>query len=265
MGLATDYCVKASALSAAACSLAAALALAPAADGSLILVCESLPKNTRLYRIIAEQGSVMACEAPTGRAMVSWMVRRARDRYGKRLNDAAAQRLRDHLGDAPGWVDAELAKLAAYVGERGEIALADIAEMTGHHREEKVFAVTDAMSSGDPATALTLWEQVLATDRAAPGRAVAGLAWGVRRLLETRTEWEAGADLRDLARRLYTDPDVLRRRLERVTIDRLRQQQRDLLAADLAVKTGASTIELAVEKFIIRHSRSEHAVVGLAS
>ena len=82
--------------------------------------------------------------------------------------------LREHVGDAPGLLDAELGKLAIYVGERVEITAADIAALTGRHREEKVFAVTDAMSSGDTQTALRQWEQVLATDRAAPARAIAG-------------------------------------------------------------------------------------------
>ena len=128
--------------------------------------------------------------------------------------------------------------------------------LIGNHREEKIFAVTDAISSQDAATALRCWEQVLATDRAAPGRAIAGLAWGVRRLLEARRDWEAGGNIRELARRMYTDPGVLRSRLERVTTEQLEAQQRDLLAADLAVKTGASTAASAVEKFIITHSRS---------
>ena len=226
----------------------------PSEGGCLILLCGSLPKNTRLYRIIARQGTVIACEAPKGRAVGSWLVQRARSLYGKRVSEAAARRLREHLGDAFGVLDAELAKLAAFVGRREEITPADIEALTGHHREEKVFAVTDAMSSGDAPTALRNWERVLATDRAAPGRAIAGLAWGIRRLLQARRDWEAGTSLAELSRRMYTDPGVLERRLRRVTVAGLESQQRDLLAADLAVKTGASTLETAVECFIIKHS-----------
>ena len=199
----------------------------------------------------------MSCEAPARRALVAWTVRRAREKYEKRLSDVAAQRLRELVGDSPGWVDAELGKLAAYVGERDEITPADIESLTGHHREEKVFAVDraiDAMSSGDTASALEHWEQVLATDRAAPGRAIAGLAWSVRRLLQTRTEWESGVPVGELARRMYTEPAVLQRRLERTPLDALREQRRDLLAADVAVKTGASTVDVAVERFIVKHS-----------
>lgn len=229
-------------------------ASAPADTGSLILLCDALAKSTRLYRFINKNGKVITCPAPAGRTLIEWISARARTRYGKRLSHGGAQMLRDHLGDGLGVLDMELGKLTAYTGEREEITAADINALTGHHREEKVFAVMDAMSSGDVEAAIGNWEQVLATDRAAPARAIAGLAWGLRRLLEARRDWEGGTGIGELARRMYTDPATLRRRLERVTVDKLEAQQEDLLSADLAIKTGASTIILAVERFIVAHS-----------
>lgn len=226
----------------------------PSAGGCLIFLCDSMPKTTKLRKIISAGGEIMECEPLKGRAVVSWIVRRAKEVHGKRVNDAAAQMLKEHLGDALGWLDVELAKLAAYVGDRPEITPKDIDAATGEHREEKVFAVLDAITAGDPVSALQAWEQVWATDRAAPGRAIAGLAWSVRRLLEVRREWERGADIGGLARRMFTDPVMLRRRLERSSVDQLREQQRDLLAADIAAKTGLSTVEVAVERFIVKHS-----------
>jgi len=226
---------------------------APEPGGVLLMACDSLPKNTRLYKIISEHGQVVFCEPPKGRALTAWVVERSRTVHGKRLSEAAAARLREHLGDGPGVLDAELTKLAAYVGARSDITPADIDALTGHTREETVFAVTDAIASGDTSAALRQWEQVLATDRAAPGRALAGLAWGVRRLLEARRQWGAGAGIGEIARRMYTEPRVLEGRLKRVTQRRLEGQQKDLLSADLAIKTGGSTLEVAVEKFIVKH------------
>ena len=226
----------------------------PSRSGCLILMCDTLAKNTRLYKVINSAGAVVACDPPKGRAVVDWIVDRAQTKYGKGLSHPAARILREHLGDAPGELDAELSKLTAYVGGRDEITPGDIDALTGRHREERVFAVTDAISSHDTAAALGHWEQVLATDRAAPARAIAGLAWGVRRLLQARRDWDRGVSLHELARRMYTEPALVKRRLERVTVEQLEEQQRDLLAADLAVKTGASTIDLAVEKFIVKHS-----------
>lgn len=226
----------------------------PSDGGVLILLCQTFPKTTKLCKIIQEKGAVVGCESPRGRELVGWIVRRAQEQYDKRMSYPAAQKLREQIGDALGAADAELSKLSAYVGNRGEITPADVGALTGHHREEKVFAVTDAIASKDPAGALRCWEQVLATDRAAPVRAIAGLAWGVRRLLGARRDWDSGVSIRALAPRMYTDPTVLQRRLERVTAAQLEEQLRDLLAAEIAVKTGASTIESSVEKFIVKHS-----------
>lgn len=229
----------------------------PSETGSLILLCRSLPKNTRLHKIIASYGQVIRCDAPKGRAVTGWIARRAEQQYRKRLAAGAAELLREQLGDVPGMLDAELAKLAAYVGSRGEITREDIDALTGHHREEKVFAVTDAMAVGDAAAALRHWEQVLATDRAAPGRAIAGMAWGLRKLLQARRDWDAGTDLGTLAKRLFTDPAVAKRRLSRVSAEELELQQRDLLEADVAIKSGRSSLNTAVEKFIVTHSRRD--------
>lgn len=233
----------------------------PSKTGVLVLLCGTLPRNTKLHRIIAGSGTVTHVEAPRGRAILEWVMRRAKATYGKRMAQTSAASLRRHVGDSLGSLDGELAKLAAFVGERDEITAADIGVLTGQHREERVFAVTDAISSKDTASALGHWEQVLATDRAAPGRAIGGLAWGVRRLLEARRKWEKGVRIGELAGQMRTDPDVLRMRLERTTVGQLEAQQRDLLAADLATKTGASTVEVAIEKFIVKHSANDPCTV----
>jgi DNA polymerase III delta subunit len=146
-----------------------------------------------------------------------------------------------------------------------EITPADVEAATGQSREEKVFAVVDALSVGDAVNALRFWEQVWTTDRAAPGRAIAGLAWSVRRMLQTRREWEAGTDIGKLAMKMFTDPTTLRRRLEHMTIPRLESLQRALLDADIACKTGGSTVDVAVQKLIVKFATqypSARAKVG---
>jgi len=226
----------------------------PAPAGTLVFLCDSMPKTTRLYKAIDAAGRIIFCEPPKGRAVMTWITERARTAYGKQVAPAAAAALREALGDEPGMLDAELAKLSSYVGDRSNITAADVAAVTGQLREEKVFAVTDAIASGDIALALSQWEQVLATDRAAPARSIAGLAWGVRRLLECKRDFEAGASIFELSRRLFVDADVARQRLQRVSAGQLERQLQDLLDADIAIKTGLSTIETVIEKFIVTHA-----------
>lgn len=227
---------------------------APVAEASLILVCTSLPSNTRLHKAIAKCGTLVKCDLLKPRAIGAWLTDRASKRHGKRLASTAAHRLFEHLGAPLGVLDAELSKLAAYVGDRDEITVQDIEALTGQHREEKVFGVIDAVSSKDCAGALRHWEQVMATDPAASGRAIAGLAYGMGKLIEAKRDWEAGVNIMTLSRKMFTDVDVLTRRLQSATLEQLEQRRRDLLDADLAVKTGLVPMGKAVEKFIVTHS-----------
>jgi DNA polymerase-3 subunit delta len=230
---------------------------APADSSSLVLVCQSLPGNTRLYKIIHRVGEVISIAAPVGRNLIGWITQRARGTHGKAIAPVAAQRLRDSCGDAPGILDAELAKLATYLGERPEITEADVEALSGQTREEKVFAVMDAVFAEDAPEALRHWEQVVATDRAAPAKAVGGLAWSVRRICQAKIDFESGVSMFELSKRFFTDAATVERRLRAVDGHQLMDMQRDLLAADIGIKTGATTAETAVESFIVKHcSRS---------
>lgn len=223
--------------------------------GILVLMCDSLPKSTRLFKAINERGEIITVEAPKGRAVVPWLTARARAVHGRTLSADAARRLVDLLGEELGTLDAELGKLAAYVGDRTEIGAVDVDQMTGFHRQELVFRVMDAVYDGDPAAALAAWDQVMSTDRSAQGRAVGGLNWVVRRMLELRREHDRGVSAQQLAYKVYpaVDAKVMERRLTRATRRRLEAQQRDLLEMEIATKTGGSTLGVAVEKFIVKH------------
>ena len=123
----------------------------------------------------------------------------------------------------------------------------------GRYREQNVFAVMDAIAAGDTRTALEEWQRVLATDRAAPARAVGGLAWGLRRLIDARRRLDEGTPIEKLARENWTDVDVFRRRMQQADRRQLENRLVDLLNADLESKTGLGTVERTVERFIVKH------------
>lgn len=227
---------------------------APVDSGTLVLACDSLPSNTRLYRIIAKTGEIIECKAIPRTQIKGWIVQRARQAYGKGLDSQAADMLRELAGDGLDALDGELGKLALFVRQRPQITAADVEALVGRHREEDVFGVIDAMAVGDTAKALAQWERVLSTNRAAPAMAVGGLAWALRRLLEVKLQAESGTPIGVLARQAYAPPDVLERRLRMVSVRGLQKQMSDLLDADLASKTGLCAVDSAIEKFIVTHS-----------
>lgn len=231
----------------------------PSDAGTLILICQTMPSNTRLYKAIAKIGQVIKCEAPKGRDLPAWIAERARKKYGKRVDQQTAYVLRDLVGESLGQLDSELGKLALYVDDRTAITAADVEALVGEHREEKVFAVTDAMAAGRADQAIHHWQRVLATDRAATGRAIAGLAWGIRRLLDLKVRHESGEPAAALARRAFMPPDRLHQRLASVSVSGLQRQLSDLMRADLSVKSGLGKLDSAVERFILTHTKTNAA------
>ncbi|NOT02616.1 MAG: DNA polymerase III subunit delta [Phycisphaerales bacterium] len=231
----------------------------PTDGGCLVLVCRTFLPKTNLGKRLKEIGEIIECEELPNQAVPGWVVSRAREAYQKRVSREAAAMLCEHAGRSQETLDAELAKLAIYVGARESIDGKDVDAMVVQYREHVVFAVMDAIADGDTRKALSEWQRVVATDRAAPGRAIGGLAFGLRRLLDMRSRLDGGEPLHSIGRGYFAPPEVLKRRLQRCTRDRLENQLADLLRADLESKTGLGTFESAVEKFIIRHGGAAKA------
>jgi len=147
----------------------------PSKTGTLVLVGEKFDGRTKFVKMIQKAGGVHQCDVPTrgkSRWLADWTVNRARQVYAKRLPNDVAYRLVDWVGEDLSTLDSELAKLAIYVDDRPGITLNDVQALVGHYREENVFGIMNAMACRDAKTALTLWHQVWATDRAAIGRAI---------------------------------------------------------------------------------------------
>lgn len=227
---------------------------APVDSGTLILDCKTLKSNERLYKLIEKNGGVTRFDELKGKNVADWIVERARETYGKRLDPRLAWMLREMSGSELGVLDGELCKLALYVGERAVITQQDIEALVGRHREQDVFAVLDALADGDAAGAMAHWERVLATDRAAPARAIAGLAWGVRKLLDIKQQADRGVSIHVLSRQAFASAEVLTRRLRATSLSRLQSQLCDLLDADFATKSGLSSVPTAIERFIIKYA-----------
>lgn len=227
---------------------------APSSTGTLILECRSFSAGTRLYKNLEARGGCIKCEGIRSYALPAWLIERAQKEYGKRLDPDAARSLVDHVGENMGMLDGELGKLAVYAGKRTNITPEDVEKLVGHDREQKVFGILGAMAVGDRAGAIRLWEEVWQTDRAAEARAIGGIAYVVRQLLDAHRQIQGGASAFALARRLFLSEDRLKAQLRVFTPERLRRQICDLSEADLAGKTGVRSVRTSIERFILEHS-----------
>lgn len=225
---------------------------APSSTGVLVLECDSWPKNTRLYKLTDQVGRNMGCETPKGAAIVGWLVDRANDPYGCRLENAAARLLVDLVGSQLGLLDMELAKLATFVAPKTQIAAKDVEQLVGESRAEVVFKIVDAICEGGARQAMELWDQVISHDKDAEYRAVGGLAYAFRRLAEVRRLTDGGLPIAAAAKQagVWGDPHALRRQLGRFSARQWEDVLSALLRMDVGSKTGLGNVKTGVEKLI---------------
>ena len=226
---------------------------APSSSGVLLLTCKSWPATTRLYKQVGALGGNVSCTPPKSAELPGWAAQHCQTAYHCTLEGMAARRLIDLVGPNLGQLDSELAKLSTYVSPRNTITIADVDELVGASRVEKVFGITDCIARRDAKGALEIWGQVIATDRDAPYRAIGGLAYGFRKLAEAKRLVNQGISPADAGRRLaiWSDPASLRRQLDRFSLPQWQGHLVRLLQLDVGAKTGLERVDMAVEKFIV--------------
>lgn len=208
----------------------------PSSSGTLVMECRSFPGNTKLAKKVKAVGEAIACEQIKGQRVGAWAVNHARETYGLRVDSEAGRLLADYIGEDLGRIDGELQKLGLYIGQRDRVTGKDVRALVGHSREEKVWGILEAIGKRDAATALHLWEDVWQTDRAASARAIAGIAYTVRKLIEAKRGGKSPWGVDASAFAVEDAEDMLC----------------ELLDADAAAKIGQASVRTSVEAFILK-------------
>jgi DNA polymerase III subunit delta len=162
--------------------VAAALVSLPP-DLTVVLIARAAAPATLAKAVREAGGEVYEFEAPRPRQLPRALVADAR-RLGFRLDPAAARMLVERMGTSPVRLGNELARLAIWAGEGGEVGAADLEEMVADSSETVVWSLADALEARSPAAALAAAERLLAQ-----GENVTGLVYALAsRLRRSRRE-----------------------------------------------------------------------------
>ena len=105
-------------------------------------------------------GAFVDCRRLRGGDHKTWVAAYLAAR-GKHLSRQASWALETISGPSLGILKNELDKIVAYVGERENVEAGDIEAVCSDTSEIRVFSVTDAITAGDPRTAVQKMDQVL--------------------------------------------------------------------------------------------------------
>lgn len=133
----------------------------PSSATILIVVADSWPSNTRLFKAFASGGINIDCTAPKADRLAKWLIGRAKDLHSAKLQSDAAEALIELIGPEAGLVDAELGKLAAAAGA-GPITCELVQKLVGSWRTQTAWEMIDEMLLGNGAAAIGQIDRLIA-------------------------------------------------------------------------------------------------------
>ncbi|REJ87934.1 MAG: DNA polymerase III subunit delta [Planctomycetota bacterium] len=229
----------------------------PSSRSVLLLDVKTWRKNTRLAKRLADGGLVVECTELTGARLQNWIVDQCRNVHGKQIARNAAVLIPELAGTGLTSLTQEIAKLAAYLGDRPKIEVDDVRALVGGWRAETTWKMTDAVRDGQPAEALAALAKLLAAGEA-PQRLLGGINYVFRKYAKATELSRQGGSLHNALRSAGVFPrdiDSSERYLRRIGRARAEHILAFLLAADAALKGGSRLgNRLQLEQLLLRLS-----------
>jgi DNA polymerase III subunit delta len=239
----------------------------PASRGVLVLEVKTWSSTTKLAKATAAAGGLaVRCDPPKPAQLRTWLTRRAKS-LGVTLRDEPLGLLLDLVPPELGILQQEVDKLAACVGQGGEITAEIVQQNVGGGRVRQTWDMIDAAARGDAADALAQLDRLLGAGEDPTGL-LPQFAGVLRRLVIAgrlvemaerdgrRANLRAALQEAGVVHFKLADAERQLRQLGRERIGRL---LRWLLEADLALKGSHSQRDAArrtIERLIVRLSKA---------
>ena len=222
-------------------------------EGSVLVLLST--RSTPLAEAVRNSGVVVALEPPRGRGLVGWVRERARAR-SLRIDDRAIQALINGAGPDLRELDSALEQLSTRHEAGALISAEEVRKTFGRHAEERIWALTDAVSERKPKESLTALRRLL-DQGDDPVFVLGALAAQVRRLLVAKHHAEGGPRAVGSALGLQGYPaQKLHKQAGIYREEELSSALQILAATDLDLKTGelpgVEGAEMALERAVVR-------------
>ena len=259
---------------------------------SLVITADAVDKRRSLYRLIEEKGVAIDFTLATGTgkearsrqdALIRGIIRETLTPAGKTIEPDALALLMERVGSNLWALSNQLQQLISFVGPVATIHREHVATVSQHVRDEAVYELTGAVTSGDCAGALAHLSRLL--DQGYHGlQILAALTNEIRRLVSARdlidthlqgrldpripygtfqktvhprlkAVLEAGSTLKSM------HPFALHKTMVRAaatSMEELNRSLQQLFAGELALKSTSVSPRTALESLIIRLCRRHY-------
>jgi DNA polymerase III delta subunit len=225
---------------------------APVESATLVLRCQTLPKTTRIYKLIDKLGGICVCDPP--RELTRWISEQAKNAHGITLTPDAARLLSDLVGEDLGRLDNELAKLALSANST-RIGPGDISGTIAFQKELEMFELTNALTIGNIPEAVRRWRQLMQLDPGSEYRVFTWLAmWliGVQKGLRARRQGKGNYEIYKEAK-IWKDElkEPFLKTMQAFGDDGVEKALAQLAEIEYQSKTGVGDAAENVERFLL--------------
>ncbi len=213
---------------------------------------EDVDKRNSIFSYIKKIDGVREFQPKEGAELLRWVIERARI-LGVTIENVAAQRLIEYIGNNSRSLVNELTKLASYVGRKGRITLSEIELLVNDGQEQNLFAFIDDLSMRRRSAALRAIRALIDEGQAAT-YILFMIARQFRILLAVQDLAAQRLPADQIASQLGQRPFVVRKALEQMRAfnpEELVQIHDRLLELDRATKTGRMQAETALEVLVL--------------
>jgi len=233
------------------------LARLPGSTRLVFLESKALAKNNPILKYAEgdKNAHVKAFEEPKARALPKWISERVKEKGGA-IEPGAVEELAAHVGSDLRLLDNEIDKLMTY-RNRETIRAEDVRTLVASVREADVFALVDALGHRETGAALKLLHAQL-DHNAAPGYLLSMIVRQFRLLLQMKDLAARGKTLDAAREQLKLHPFVAEKtwnQAHNFALPQLEAIYQRLLDADVAIKTGRSEPEVALDLLIVELTR----------
>lgn len=221
-------------------------------DSTALICCSSASDPKKLPPRLWQHAVAVECSRLEGPKLHAWVTHTVTQR-GYRMTPEALQGLLHEQEPDLQTIRQEIDKLCTYVGEKQEITLDDVQEVTQTSRLQSIFALSDALSGRQIGPAFTVVERLL--NQGEPPLVILSmmvrqvrLLWSVKQLGQQRH------DIPYMAKTLGLPLAVCRQlgaQSQHFTVEHLRQLYVTALEADVAFKTSNKPPQAILEELIL--------------
>ena len=209
----------------------------------------------RWFEAAGPRAYYQLCQLPPHSSMPEWVRKEARSLGGQFTTEAAAA-LVSHIGNDTRTASLEIEKLLLYVDRQRPVEAQDVEELSTQTAQADVFQMVDAMSAGNAPLALNLLHRLMEEEDEL--NLFGMIVRQFRLLLVGREMLAEGRTSADFARGLARNEFVARKTMEqarRFSQDRLDSIYHRLLEIDEGVKTGRTSLPVALDVLVVELAR----------